>query len=71
MGPEKQRRMLKCPCRDPEGDENKKPQDAVHMLLECNETKLVRHKVTGAMDAVVDREGSQSDKEKWARMGAA
>ena len=69
LGPDKQRRMLKCPCRDPAGDRSNKPQDAMHMLLECNETGQVRRRVREVMDEVVGREGTQEDKDKWARMG--
>ena len=63
LGPEMQRRVLKCPCNDPnqEGEKDDKPRDAVHMLLECNETKLVRHRVREAMDAVVARPGGPTE----------
>ena len=59
-----QRRVLNSPCNDPdqEGDKGDRPQDAVHMPLECNETKLVRHRVREAMDAVEDREGTPMHK---------
>ena len=70
LGPEKQRNMLQCPCRNREGRRGGKPQDAVHMILECNETEPVRHRVRAAMDAVVEREGNQEDKEKWAQMSS-
>ena len=56
LGPEMQRRMLKCPCNDPdqEGDKGDKPHDAVHMLFECNATKLVRPRVREAMTLDID-----------------
>ena len=57
--------LLKCPCRSTAGDVNQQPQDAVHVMLECNETDAVRHRVVAEMDMVVEREGTEEEKSTW------
>ena len=57
--------LLKCPCRSTAGDVNQQPQDAVHVMLECNETDAVRHRVVAEMNMVVERGGTEEEKSTW------